>query len=98
MQNLVPCKQSLEWPGSCNECQTCNDWEKWLKSDKIRGFFLKNGAEIAAQMNICALNMVKNVKYFPYFHAEGWCDLDSNPVHGSARVCSLVMLPSVFLL
>jgi hypothetical protein len=63
MQNLVHCKQSLEWCCSCNKCQTCHDWEKWLKSAKIRGSFLTYGVKTAAQMNIYTLYMVNNVKY-----------------------------------
>ena len=39
----------------------------------------------------------KKCKIFPYFHAELWSDLDSNPIQGSATVCSIVILPSVFL-
>ena len=40
----------------------------------------------------------KKCKLFPFFHAEVWSDLDSNPVQVSATVCSVVILVSVFLL
>jgi hypothetical protein len=57
MKNFKSSKQNMELSGSCGECHNSHDWA-----------FLKYGADTVAQMNVCALTMVKqkNLKYYPF--------------------------------
>ena len=44
-------KWNLEWPGSYDKWRNCRDWEKWVKAERVRGSFPKQGADTAAKTN-----------------------------------------------
>jgi hypothetical protein len=54
-----------------------------LKSERVRGPFLREAADTAASMDICAVSMVKQkiVKCFRFSHAEVWSHWNSNPTN-----------------
>jgi hypothetical protein len=53
---------------------------KRAKFETFRGFLFSKDVDTVAQLNICAPNIVKTCRIYPYLHAEGWSVRDLNAI------------------